>query len=337
MTRLRSSAGFVLTEMIIVLSVSLILLGATLVTFDNFVRDSQDNDKRQDKVELARSTLDHQSRQLRNLAKRITNTAVIDTVAPYDFIFQTSDPSRTWVRYCLNTSLGTDKGRLYEQTQKLAPSAAGSPVSAAMRSGCPSNSGWSTARVVGDSVTNKIGGRDRPVFAFRCSDNTNTADGNATCNTPAGYDRIVGVENSLFVNTTPKRLAEELKVNSAVYLRNQNQAPVASFTITRMASPARTVLLNASASTDFENRTLQFFWFLGTMPATANIRCDQASETNVSSGTLWGGNLVGRGIAYQYTWKQLTPASGTAQNFGVVACDPGDRFSFAGPQSVNIP
>ena len=163
MTRMRSAAGFALTELLIVMSLSIVLLSATLLTFERMVTNGNKSDIRQVAVEQARTTLDVEARQLRNLAKRINNVSVIDTVQPYDIIFQTSDPSRTWVRYCLDTSLGLDKGRLYEQAQALPISSSGSPVTSAMRSGCPSTSGWTRATIVGSSVTNRIGGVEPPV------------------------------------------------------------------------------------------------------------------------------------------------------------------------------
>jgi prepilin-type N-terminal cleavage/methylation domain-containing protein len=329
---LRSDRGFVLTEVLVVLVVSSILLGATLVTFAGLVTNSKESDTRQDTVEQARLTLDREARQLRNLAKRLNNAAVIDTVGAYDFIFQTSDPSRTWVRYCLNTAPGTDRAQLIEQAQALAPTAGGSPVTAAMRTGCPSSSGWTRTAAVANAVTNRASGQDRALFSYRCVDGTTGCTASAST-----FDQIVGVEASLFVNTTPARPQEEMKVNSSVFLRNQNQAPVARITTPPVSPAPRTLLFNASGSTDFENRTLQFFWFLNTMPDTAQIRCDQASEVETLPGLMWGGNLIGRGIIYEYTWPGATPPKGANQTIGLVACDPGDRFGYSGAMTVQIP
>jgi type II secretory pathway pseudopilin PulG len=334
MNRLLETRGFALAELLVVLMISMILLSSTLLVFERMVTGSNESDRRQDSVELARRTLDNEARQLRNLAKRLNNAMVIATTQPYDFVFQTSDPARTWVRYCLNNSNGLDKGRLYEQLQSLAVGAGGGPVDGSMTSSCPSSNGWTKTNVVATNITNKIGNRDRPMFFYRCADGTSTAKANATCTATTTVDRLIGVEAHLFVNTTPKKMQEEIKVNSSVFLRNQNQAPVARANAS--ASGPRTVVLNASASTDYENRTLQFFWFLNTMPT--NIQCNTASETNIQSGNLWGGNLIGRGISFTYKWPGTTPASGTPQTFGLVACDPGDRFDTLDTNlTVNIP
>ena len=90
-------------ELLAAMALALVVLGATLVTFTTLSTAAHDNNVRLETTEEAREALDVQARQLRNLAKRLNNTAVLDTVAPYDLIFQTSDPSRTWVRYCLDT------------------------------------------------------------------------------------------------------------------------------------------------------------------------------------------------------------------------------------------
>ena len=67
----------------------------------------------------------------------------------------------------------------------------------------------------------------------------------------------------LVVDTAPGQALGEERVASGVYLRNQNQAPVGSFTVTPISGSPRTVLLNGSGSSDFEQRTLTYYWFLG--------------------------------------------------------------------------
>ena len=319
---LRSSRGFTLIEMLLVMSVSTLILGATLMTFMSVVRNSDEDTKRNDTADLARRALDVEARQLRNLAKRLNNSPTIDKVDSYDFIFQTSDPQRTWVRYCLNTALGLGKGRLYEQAQALPISTTTSPVTAAMRGSCP-GTGWSVTKVVADSVTNRIGGFNRPIFTYTC------VNGSTTCaSSPTTYDEILYINAELDVDTTPGYGPPELKVVSGVHLRNQNQAPVAKFS----TSPAgvRTLIFNGSQSNDYENRTLSYFWFLGTMPT--NIRCDQRdiSLNLFNQRTLWGGVLLGQGVTYSHTF----PNNGS-QQVQLVVCDPGDRYGVDGPRAVN--
>jgi len=324
---LRDERGFTLTELLIGMTISIVLLTATLTTFNSLYRIEHDNDARLDTVEVARNALDVQARQLRNLAKRLNNTPVIDTVGSYDFIFQTSDPNRTWVRYCLDTTnapASTDRARVWTQESNV-----GSAVTAAMRTGCPaggaSSTLWTATRIVADHVTNRRAAQDRPLFSYRCTSGT-------TCTASAAtFDQIVNVSTQLLVDTTPGAGAPELRVATGIYLRNQNQAPTASF-VTTPGSSSRTVVLNASASTDYEGRTMNYYWFKQTMPALASIDC--ASPTVSATGpvrTLWGAaGFIGESITLSHTFPSTDGAAGTTRNIGLVACDPGDRYGTAG-------
>ncbi|MEJ7893114.1 MAG: prepilin-type N-terminal cleavage/methylation domain-containing protein [Solirubrobacteraceae bacterium] len=332
MTRDNRQAGFALTELLVVMMIGSLLLGATLFTFARFVTNSNTNDARNDSVEQARRALDVEARQLRSLAKRRPDStvAVLDTVTADDLIFQTSDSNRTWVRYCLNTS-DPANGTLYQQTQTLSVAAAATPITPAMRSGCPSVGGaWDRTVNVATNVVNRVGGRNQPLFSYRCA-----GGGTACTASTAAFDAIIGVNSQLFIDTTPAREPAEERVQTGVFLRNQNQAPVAAFTATALTGSPRTVLLNASGSTDYEQRTLTYYWFMGTLPPAASIRCDQPGDLSATS--LWGGTLIGRGVSLQYTWPGTSPASGTGQTVGVVACDPGFRSSGLVTQTVIIP
>jgi len=321
---LRDEQGVSLPELLMGITISLVILAATLAAFNTFYGNARDQDERFDTAETARNALDNEARQLRNLAKRLNNTAVIDTVAAYDLIFQTSDPSRTWVRYCLDTATppaSAERGRLWMAEQSLAGDAA-APVSATMRGGCP-GAGWTRVAVVADHVTNRLGGQDRPLFAYTCTDRTS-----ACTSSGATYDQILGIAAQTIVDTQPGAGAIELKVASAVHLRNQNQAPNAQFVTT--ATGGRTVLLNASGSSDYEGRIFSMYWFKGTMPTS--IACDQPTVTIGDAGQriLWGGTLIGDGVTLSHAFPAGDGNAGTAKNIGLVACDPGDRYGTAG-------
>jgi len=323
---LRDDRGFTLVELLVAMTLSIVVLGATLTTFNKLYQGAHDNDARIDTAELARNALDVQARQLRNLAKRVSSP-VIDTVSDYDLIFQTADPSRTWVRYCLDTTsaqASTDRGWLWTGELAVADATVTTPVTAAMRGGCP-GSGWSTTRVVADYVTNRQAGQDRSLFQYTCTTATSCAADAAT------YDQIVNVAVETIVDSTPGTGPPEQRVASAVYLRNQNQAPVASFVATP-ASASRTVVLNASASTDFEGRTMDYHWFDDVLPAAASINCAQATVTgSTAPRTLWGAaGYIGEGIALTHTFAALDGLAGTTRNIGLVVCDPGDRHDTAG-------
>ncbi len=334
---LRSERGITLVEMLVGMTISLIVLGATLTTFDGFYRNARANDQRFDNAEVARNALDTQARQLRNLAKRLNNSAVIDRVGRYDLIFQTSDPKRTWVRYCLDTTTAPaseSRGRLWEAALALPAATTSYGVTPEMRAGCP-GSGWTRSAVVADHVTNKIAGQDRPVFSYSCIDGTALCTGSA-----ATFDQIVNVSAQTIVDSTPGTSPREMKVSSGVHLRNQNQAPVASLVATPTLS--RTILLNGSGSTDYEGRTLSLWWFKGTMPTS--IACDKPLVTVDASGqrTMWGGSLIGDGITLSHAFPLGDGIAGTTYNVGLVVCDPGDRFGSVGvppgaPISVKIP
>ena len=335
---LRDERGFTFIELLVVMSVSLLVLTATLMTLSTLSSTAHDNNVRLDSTEVAREALDVQARQLRNLAKRLNNTPVLDTVGPYDLIFQTSDPRRTWVRYCLDTTNAPatpSQALLWTQERSLVSSAA-SPVTAGMRSSCPSTaSEWTTTRVVAEQLTNRIGGADRPLFAYRCT------VGTACASNPATYDQIINISAQAFVDTNPFSGVPELRVATGIHLRNQNQAPAASFVATP-ASSSRTVVLNGSASTDYEGRTLSYYWFKGAPPALASIDCANPSVTGTPPlRTLWGANgFLGESITLSHTFTAADLAAGTTANIALVVCDPGDRYGTAGitsPIAVQIP
>jgi prepilin-type N-terminal cleavage/methylation domain-containing protein len=332
---LRDDRGFTLVELLTVISISLVVLSATLAVLAGLSNAAHDNNIRLETTEEARNALDVQAKQLRSLARRLNNTPVLDTVEPYDLIFQTSDPSRTWVRYCLDTvnpPATASQARLWMQSRSLA-SAVASPVSAAMRTGCPSSSAeWTVTNPVAEHLTNRRSGLNRPLFEFRCTTSPTCTSAAAT------YDQIVNVAMQTFVDTDPFSGVPELRVATGVYLRNQNQAPVASFVATP-ASTSRTVVLNASASTDYEGRTLDYYWFKGSVPALGAIDCADPTVTGTGAvRTLWGASgYVGEAITLNLTFTAADAMAGPTARIGLVVCDPGDRYGTAGITStINV-
>ena len=329
-------AGVTLVELLVGMTVSLILLGATLTTFERFNASSHENDARNETAELARRSLDVQARQLRNLAKRVSSP-VIDRLSSYDLIFQTADPNRTWVRYCLDTTTAPaslDRGRLWTGELGVANAAIATPVSAAMRAACP-GTGWTRTWVVADYVTNRRASLERPLFTFTCT------VGTACITTTTAYDQVANISAQALIDTTPGSGAPELRVASGVFLRNQNQPPVARF-VSSPTSTSRTIELNAAGSSDYEGRTMNYYWFKGTMPAVASISCAQPTITGVEPNrTLWGSTgFIGEGVLVSHTFP-LTDGLLT-KDIGLVVCDPGDRYDSVGipPQAtvaVQIP
>lgn len=313
--------GFVLTEVLLVMVIGMLLLGATLLTFQRFVTNANQNDVRNDTIEMARSALDVQAKQLRNLAQRTNDPVIVTPVGADELTFQTSDPTRTWVRYCMD-STDPANGKVFQQNQATAVNATSSPVTAGMRAGCPA-SGWSVTRLVATNVVNRIGGLNRPIFSYQC------AGGGTACLAPANADQIIGVNSTLYVDTKPVNGPGAERVTSGVYLRNQNQAPVARFTATPVSGASRTVLLNASGSSDYEQRTLSYFWFEGAMPT--NIDCKQPGTSTAPP--PWGGNFISRSLTVQHAFA----GTATSATVGLVVCDPGHRQSQLVTQTVTIP
>ena len=106
MSRLRTGErGFTLIEVMLVCTLFLVVLGATLTAFTAFSTNHRRGEKQLEQAETARRGLDVAARQLRNLANPTVNASTtVDRALPYDFIFQTSDPAKTWVRYCTQTT-----------------------------------------------------------------------------------------------------------------------------------------------------------------------------------------------------------------------------------------
>jgi prepilin-type N-terminal cleavage/methylation domain-containing protein len=333
-TRARSQAGFTLIEVLLVCTLFLVITGLTLATFGRMDRRTADNRKLNDAADIARNAMDTASRQLRNLANYTkTSTATpptIDTALPYDFIFQTSDKDKNWVRYCLDTSAPASPGnaRLWQSEKPAAATGTVAPVTSGMRGPCP-GTGWTRTRVVADHIDNTYAGKDRPVFDYACGPG-------APAGCPSGsadYQRIRTVSFETFVDWNPAKRPTELRVSSSVYLRNQNEPPTASFTWLPSGT-ARRVMLNGSASSDPEGRTLTYYWFKTTGPTSDQLlamsKCQEPTNDPTSP------NMIGTGPTLSYTFP-TGDASGSNVNIWLVVVDPGCLSATSTPQAVKVP
>lgn len=317
MRRTREESGFTLVETLMVSILFMIVLGATLASMNAFERLSRDNSRMNDHAERTRMAVERASRQLRNLASRpVTGKPTIARAEPTDFVFQTSDPTRTWVRMC--TAPGTNgSATLWTlASNTLEPPSVGA---------CPGTgkaaSEWPTASQVTNAVTNQADGRAIPVFTYRRNCTTSVSP---TCAT-TDLGSITSVNFELRVDDNRRRKPAETSVSSGVYLRNQNEAPLAKFRWSVVSVMERKVMLNGSDSVDPEGRTLRYYWFKGsTAPSFA---CGQP-PTN--------GTVLNMGVTATYTFASTEGASGTLVPFTLVVCDPGDvRATFT--DSVQIP
>jgi type II secretory pathway pseudopilin PulG len=299
--RLRGEHGFTLTELLIASSLMIVVLAATLMVFDQFVQTSSRNTRQNDAQDSARFTIDQLARQLRNLALPTPQSPnSIDLASGYDLVFKTADPGRRRVRYCLQTSApySTSNGALWVQTQ--AGSVGGADPAVPSTASCPAatgGGGWGTAKLVADHVTNR-NGADRSLFEFNAD--------------PATPSKITGVHTAVFVDVDPTRAPSETRISTGVFLRNQNQAPAAAFTISPGGSTTRHIVMNAANSTDPEGRTLAYYWFLGTSPSLTNAITSGACNT--------ADGCITPGILNDYTVPTGVTAS---QTFTLLVKDPG--------------
>jgi type II secretory pathway pseudopilin PulG len=239
---LRREDGMTLVEVLVVSVLMLIVLGSTLTAFNTFERKARDNQNLNEAQDSARRGLDLLARDLRNLASPTPLLPyAIDLFQPQDLIFQSEGKTKpagslnaqntTRVRYCLDTT----KKILFRQIQTWTTAA--SPAIPA--GACGAQAGWSSTLAVATDVTNGA----RPIFTYNAVD----------------HDKITEVSAQLYVDTTPTRAPAEVNLQSSVYLRNQNRAPTASFSAVSM--PGGGIFLNASESTDPEEKALTFEWW----------------------------------------------------------------------------
>lgn len=286
----RSDQGFTLIEVVVALTLMLSLFGTALDVFGAFANANTvrlNVNEAQDRVRTATDRLAH---DLRNLANPTTDTPVaIAQATGYDLAFQTVDPAGPQggnaagvrrVRYCLDESNPANE-KLWFQTQTWSSSS--TPAVPSMAS-CPS-SGWTTQYQLADSIVNDWNGQSRPVFSYDTS-------------VPSAITQVV---THLDIDVNPGKPPAETQLETAVFLRNQNQPPTAGFTITLVGSAAigsTHVLLNGSLSLDPEGAPLTYAWFDGSTQITScgnTVVCDyvaQGSGThNISLKVFDSGNL----------------------------------------------
>jgi hypothetical protein len=131
--------------------------------------------------------------------------------------------------------------------------------------GCPA-SGWTSEKVVAVNVTN--GGR--ALFQY-----------NATTLTS-----ITEISSTLFVDVNPNKPPSESTLQTAVFLRNQNRKPVASFTANVSGTQ---ILLNGSDSEDPEEKALDYYWY---DPAATGNNCGALPSGVPQTGCIGTGILM---------------------------------------------
>ena len=266
-----SEEGFTLVEVLIAAVLMIIVLGATLTALTSFQKNTATNQRQNDAQDQARSTLDLIARDLRNLASPVLERPeAIDRNLPLDLIVQSEGRgsggslnarNTMRVRFCL----APDR-KLYRMTQTWTTAAIPNAPPATV---CP-GPGWTTSTVVAENVVNGT----RPIFTYNA----------------VGLQDITEVSATLFVDVNPGTTPAETQLGTSVYLRNQNRAPTALFSVEVVNS---SILLNASESTDPEEKAMIYSWkidnvdagsgILLTKPVTAG---DHTVRLDVSDGVL---------------------------------------------------
>ena len=273
--RPRHEGGFALPEVLIAMTIMLVVMGATLSSLDSFRGRQKVDSQRSESQESLRRGIDHLERQLRNLATPQSTVKSIYRAQANDLVFQTADPQKRWVRYCIDpadSKIATGGASLWYGIYNV-PLAASPPSTSA----CPgTGSGWTTESI-GTAVVNARDGLARPLFAYNWPKTSGGVD--ITTDTSA----ITRIRTDLWVDVNPGTNPVEQRLSSGVYLRNQNQAPVPRFTSTPGGSSPTgyRIVLNASSTSDFEGRRLNYYWYYGAAPAIP-AGCKPASQDEPS-------------------------------------------------------
>jgi type II secretory pathway pseudopilin PulG len=279
----KSESGMTLIEVLVVASLLIVVLSATLGAFNHFEATAEVNRRQNDSQDQARNALTLLTRELRNLASPIDAAPnSVERNGEQDLIFRSvggtrpagsaNDRNVRRVRFCLNRA----QRILYRQEQTwLTATAQAMPPA----TDCP-GAGWNvTQRVISANTVNDT----RPVFTYN-----NTA-----------LNRITEITTSLFVDVNPGRSPKETGIQSAIFLRNQNRAPTAVIDAKHAGGSSQVIVLNGSASSDPEGKALTYYWIDTTRTTNS---CGAGVPVEVPSA-----GCVATGILANYT----VPAPGT--------------------------
>lgn len=269
-------SGFTLVEVLLVSVLMIVVMGATLTSLTSMERSGATVERQNDNQEQVRRAVDAVSRELRNMASPTDELPyAIERNGASDLIFQSvartkPDPSANArntqrVRYCLDA----DNDRLWRQEQRwIGDPAPAMPLATACPA-TPASGGWDTQTVAAQHVVNDA----RPVFAYNA----------------VQPKEITEIRAGLFADVTPGRAPGEVELETSVFLRNQNRAPLAEFTA---AVSGAAILLNGSQSSDPEQKALDYYWY----DETNSSACNPLPPPEVPQV-----GCVGEGIVFRYT------------------------------------
>ena len=268
MTRRDDDAGFTLVELLIAMSLSLVILTATLAVFARMERGTRDNQQLNDAHAQVRVATDALARRLRNLASPDENSQQpLERATSQDLIFRTVSATGSATdtnpenvernRFCLRASDGALL--MQRQTGDQVVSAPPPADTACPGTGWEIPAGQTTDfRVAAQHVTNG----SRPVFLYEVSPTPGTYTEASSVSDPELFSAI-GLRVRLHVDPDTRHLPKESTVTTRVFLRNQNRPPTPAFDVT---ATGLTLLLNASGSDDPESQALTYQWLDGGAP-----------------------------------------------------------------------
>jgi prepilin-type N-terminal cleavage/methylation domain-containing protein len=262
----RAQDGFTLIEVLLAMTLSLVVIAATLGIFATMERKTRDNQRLNEEQSTARVATDSLARRLRNLASPANPDPAVTGYLPpqpleraeaQDLIFRTvnSEGSATTsnaqnlerYRYCLSATSQT----LYVERQTWTGVAPATPTSTT----CGPGDGWGAAnrRVAAQAIVNG----PRPVFKYQVSPTPGTYS-EQTSVSQANFPSGIAIRTQLWVDPDVLHPPAETTLNTRVFLRNQNRPPIGTFSAT--GSTGSTIILNASESEDPEGNALSYQW-----------------------------------------------------------------------------
>lgn len=243
---IRSERGFALIELIIAASLMIVVVTATLFSYDQFTSTTNANQTKNDAQDSVRFAMDRLAVDIRN-GSSPTSAQPVQRSGAYDLIIGSVNPTGPndgqnaqnydWVRYCIDNTNPTNEV-LWKEVVTWTGS---SPAQIPSTTSCP-GSGWPSQTVAANHITNESGGQNRPAFYY-----------NSTA--PPG---ITSIHAELYVDANPGHPPGETALTSGAFLRNAVPPPVALFTATPGGAGA--VVLDGSASYDPAGRSLTYQW-----------------------------------------------------------------------------
>ncbi len=249
---------------------AVILFGAAVTTFVEFLDTSTRADQGTQSIETSRNTIERLAAQLRNAQSTGTTGAQpVQTYSDFDLVFlapsqsgasSTNNPRNlVFHRYCLGNA-NNKSDILWYQT---APFNSSSQTTSPPLDKCPSTN-WPNRSVAAKNLVNRSN-PVTPLFA-------------ATVDSTGSVTHMT-INARVDLNPNVRPLATELR--SKITLRNVNRLPTANVTCKGLASGH--AVCDASASTDPDGEALTYSWKMGTTALTEKTY--QLDYSPLTSGT----------------------------------------------------